>query len=210
MISLSEEWGILSRAMYGKDFIEELSDFLKKQNVETILECGCGDGNILRELAKRGLKGIGIDGDRHLIQEALKNNVHKNIEYKYFNWVEIEKLKGTFDSIICRGNSLSYVVSWDKKSFNQNLAKKEIEKSISLFFDKLRKGGLLYVDTIPQKEIDEGGGKVKINTGEIYLEGEVIHDWKKRLRYIGGSGMLGDKYFSGGSSSYLDCARHRP
>ena len=41
MMSLSKEWALLSRAMYGQDFIEELSEFLKGQKVKTILECGC-------------------------------------------------------------------------------------------------------------------------------------------------------------------------
>ena len=68
MISLSKEWAILSRVMYGEKFHQELSDFLKKNNVKTILECGCGDGNVLKGLAKRGFIGLGIDNNVEMIQ----------------------------------------------------------------------------------------------------------------------------------------------
>ena len=60
MMSLSEEWALLSREMYGQKFIDELAEFLQKQKVRTILECGCGDGYVLNGLAQKGFSGIMI------------------------------------------------------------------------------------------------------------------------------------------------------
>ena len=79
MISLSQEWVLLSKARYGEKFIDELARFLKKRNVKTIFECGCGDGYILYGLAERGFKGVGIDSNSEMISFARKNQSHKNI-----------------------------------------------------------------------------------------------------------------------------------
>lgn len=199
MISLSKEWVILSRLMYGQEFIDELTEFLKENNVEEILECGCGGGYILNGLAKKGFRGIGIDSDSEMIEMALKNK-HPNIEYKLMNWLDIDELK-QFDLVMCRGNGLTYVDIWKQKDFDSNKVKKNIEKSIELFFKKTN--SMVYIDTIPQSEIDNTGGEVEVNIGEINLKGKIEYNWEKKIRYVHGGGKLGNEEFHGGSVSYL-------
>lgn len=202
-MSLSKEWAFLARAMYGQEFIDEIANFLSKQNVKTILECGCGDGYVLRGLAQKGFKGVGIDLDTEMISLALSNNQHPNISYQEMNWLDIENLQRKFDLVMCRGNSLSYVEGWDKQAINSEEAKKKIRESMGLFFEVTNPNGLIYVDTISEEELKEQGGNVEIKTEDICLKGKIEHDWQARTRKTYGSGKLQNEDFKGGAVSYL-------
>ncbi len=201
-MSLSREWALLSKEIYGQEFIDELAEFLKKQQVKTILECGCGDGYILQGLAKQGFSGIGIDADSEMIALALENHQNPNISYRQMSWTDIGRLEEQFDAVVCKGNSLSVVSSWGKKQINQTEARNKIETSIGLFFQRLKQGGLLYADCVSQKEI-ERNGEVEINTSNIQLKGKVEYDWQNMERRVFGSGKVFGEEFSGGSATYL-------
>jgi len=202
MMSLSKEWAFLSREMYGQKFIYELAEFLKKQQVKTLLECGCGDGHILYGLAKKEFRGIGLDASQEMIALALENHQHPDISYRHMNWLNLRELKEQFDAVMCRGNSLSTVTSWGKEHINQREARSKIEESISLFFQRLKKGGLLYVDCVSQEEIDKQG-EIEIQTPNIQLKGKIEYDWQNMERRVFGSGKVFGEDFSGGSATYL-------
>jgi len=199
MISLSKEWALLSKSVYGQEFIDELAALLKKYNVRTILECGCGDGHILNGLAKQGFSGLGIDLDPEMIALALQQNTHPNISYKQMNWLDLRNLEDCFDAVICRGNSLTAVVSWDKEHVDIELARRKIEESVRLFFSKLKPNGLLYIDTCSLNDV----GDVALKTKDFDLKGTIEHDFKRKERRFYGSGIVQGEYFSGGSTSYL-------
>lgn len=204
MISLSQEWSLLSRAMYGQKFIDELDSFLKSQKINSVLECGCGDGDVLYGLALKGFYGIGVDIDKEMIELANRNNSHKNLRYLLMDWQNLNKVKGEFDAVMCRGNSLSAVAGWGNNlRIDPNKAKVSIRKSLEGFFGKLRDNGLLYVDTTSQKEIDLGGGKREMIFPNIHLNGEITHNWKTRIRTITGGGVLLGEKFQGTTYSYL-------
>jgi len=203
MMSLSKEWALLSRAMYGQAFIDELFNFLQNRGVKTILECGCGDGYILQGLAKKGLQGTGIDASPEMIALALEKHKHPNIIYREMNWLDLESLESQFDGVMCRGNSLSYVVSWDKQEINPKQARSKIEESVRLFFQRLKKGGLLYLDTISQAELEKNGRSIEITLDNIYLKGRIEYDWQRRIRKTFGNGRLGNEEFSGSAISYI-------
>lgn len=206
MMSLSKEWSILSEIMYGGEFKDELAKFLKNEGIESLLECGCGDGNIAKGLAIRlGIPIFAIDLDTEMIELANKNNSNTNVTYREMSWLDLDNIDTTFDSVMCRGNSLSYATCWAQgpEDFDPNLAKEMFEKSIHKMKKRLNPGGLLYVDTVPQSEVDNNGGEIKIELGDIKLKGVVEYDLSKRLRYIHGEGTLNGEYFKGGSVSYL-------
>lgn len=203
MISLSEEWALLSKAMYGKDFIDELTGFLRGQDVKTILECGCGDGYILKGLAQRDFKGLGIDSNPEMISLALKNNKHSNISYKHMSWLDIRNLERKFDLVMCRGNSLPYVISWDKQEINSEETRRKIKESVGLFFEMTTQNGLIYIDTISQEELDKNGGNVEIKIANIHLEGKIQYDWQNKIRRIFGGGRIENKKFVVEAVSYL-------
>lgn len=204
-LSLSQEWDILSRAMYGKDFIAELAELFKSHNVKTILECGCGGGHILAGLAERGFDVVGIDSDKKMISIA-RNNYPK-LKFELMSWLDLNLLSAEFDAIMCRGNSLTNVDSWSSRKLapihNRITKLSLIKTSLKIMWGKVRKGGLLYIDTISQKEIDSNGGNVNFSRDGINLCGRIIHDWENRERIINGSGIVNGKKFSGGTVSYL-------
>ena len=203
MISLSQEWAILSRYFYGQEFIDELAEFLKREKINELLECGCGDGNVLRGLAEKGFHGLGIDTSSEMISMALKYNQHPNIIYQKLNWLDLEKITRNFDCVMCRGNSLTSCVSWEKQEINQEEAKKAITKSLELMFEKLNPWGLFYLDTISQREIDNNGGELEFHYPNLYLKARIEYDWHRRIRRTFGQGVVNGEQFSGGSYSYL-------
>jgi SAM-dependent methyltransferase len=198
MISLSKEWALLSRAMYGQEFVDELAELLNKHNVKNVLECGCGDGNILYGLAEKGFTGSGIDANEEMISLALKSP-HPNIRYKRMNWLNLDE--GKYDAVICRGNSLSFVVNWEKELSNPDQARHEINNSISLFFKNLKKGGLLYVDSV--HDYDIGKREVEIRGENIHIKGTIENDVQRKIRTTHGTGTVENEYFEGGSKGYL-------
>jgi SAM-dependent methyltransferase len=203
MISLSQEWAILSRYFYGQEFIDELAEFLKREKINELLECGCGDGNVLRGLAEKGFYGLGIDTSSEMISMALKYNQHPNIIYQKLNWLDLEQISKNFDAVMCRGNSLASCISWETEDFNPDKAYSSLQKSLCLMFNKLKNGGLLYLDTVSQREIDNNGGEVEFNFDKFYLKGKIEYDWKTRTRKAYGQGIINGEFFSGGASSYL-------
>ncbi len=205
MMSLSKEWALLSRAMYGQDFIDELSKFLQRQKVKTILECGCGDGNVLQGLAKKGFRGLGIDGDSEMIQMANGKHNHPNISYLHLNWLNLENISEQYDCVMCRGNSLSYVLNWGKDK--KDSPKRVIEsatKSIGLMFNRLSLNGLLYVDTVRQEDIEVGDREIEIKYPNISLRARIEYDLERRTRRTYGEGIvLGEEFIGGGESVFI-------
>ncbi len=218
MISLSEEWAALSRAMYGEEFIDELVNLLRENNVETILECGCGDGNILNGLAKRGFTGMGIDASPVMINMAKERSSHRNISFLECDWLDfwkdhLSKYDFKFDCVMCRGNSLGYVKTWNKKYNKRMLSEpfkltklglyfNKIINSIDLMFNKyLSEKGMLYIDTVSEQEINKGDQEIEINLPNIKLKAELIYEWG--TRYVCGEGLVNGKLFKGEIISYL-------
>lgn len=73
-----------------------------------VLDVGCGEGWLARELANRGLEVTGVDGSAALIAEAQRNS---NAAFRVLNYDEIvadpARLAGPFDLIVCNFSLLS-------------------------------------------------------------------------------------------------------
>ena len=66
-----------------------------------VLDLGCGCGEHDRKLAEMGAKRIvGIDLSNNMINEAIKNNHSKKIEYKVMSMNDIDKLEEKFDLVL--------------------------------------------------------------------------------------------------------------
>ena len=151
-LSLSQEWDALSRAMYGGKFINELAMLFKVNNVKTILECGCGGGHILAGLAENSFDVVGIDSDKEMISLARKN--YPKLKFELMSWLDLNLLSAEFDAVMCRGNSLTHVDSWSSRKLaathNRIVKLSLIKTSLKIMWDKVKNGGLLYIDTISQ------------------------------------------------------------
>jgi glycine/sarcosine N-methyltransferase len=98
----------------------EIPDLLKvfsENNVKRILDVGCGTGDHVIDLAKRGFEAVGIDRSKAMISEA--NRRKKDMpeaakEKGKFVEADMEKIccskfkKGSFDAILFMGNTISH------------------------------------------------------------------------------------------------------
>lgn len=88
-----------------------------------VLDLGCGEGWLARELANRGLEVTGVDGSAALIAEAQRN---VNAAFRVLNYDEIvadpARLAGPFDLIVCNFSLLSKELNSLLTSLRQALA----------------------------------------------------------------------------------------
>ena len=77
------------------------------RNPKTVLDVGCGEGWIIRELNKAGIKSLGIDVVPELIEYANKQG---NGRFKTLSYQELssEVIKEKFDLIVCNFSLLGY------------------------------------------------------------------------------------------------------
>lgn len=208
-ISLSEEWAELSKSFCDPEFIHYLAKFLKNQKVSNILECACGDGHVLFGLAKEGISGVGIDTDKLLIRRAKKINSSKHIKYKNTSILSLSDDSATstkyFDAVMCRGNSITALNSWGStpKTFSPKKCQQAIKIGLKQMWDRVKLGGILYLDTTKQKDIDRGNYEILIKNDNLKIKGFIKIDKKYKRRDVFGYGIVNGKQFDGGSSSYL-------
>jgi len=91
--------------------INGISKLLKNHsfvNEITIIDLGCGDGEMLRQCAKYGIKNgynfklIGIDGNSYILEEASKRSASfKNISFIQMDIFSEEKFSVSFDIALC-------------------------------------------------------------------------------------------------------------
>jgi len=134
----------------NKTQVEFVRDSFKGTLNLSLLDIGCGTGNLTVELSKIFNKSVGIDLDKTMLRRAEENISEKNGDLKFMN---LDMLKidtafpiNSFDVIVCFGNTLVHLDS---------------EKSIFEFFIKsgkvLKKGGKLLFQIINYDRIIDKG-----------------------------------------------------
>lgn len=124
------------------DTYELFSSLLPQRN-SSILDVGCGPGNITRHLLRKrpDLKVLGVDLAPNMIALAKENN--PGADFEVMDCREIGKLETQYDGIIC-GFTIPY------------LSKTETAKLIADLASLLKPGGVLYLSLIEGKYEDSG------------------------------------------------------
>jgi SAM-dependent methyltransferase len=184
-------WSVSLEFLYGEEYINNLIDFFNSKKIRSILDCACGIGFPSIGLKKAGFDVFCSDGSKQMIvkfEEKCKAEKIK-IPHQILRWDELDKLLQKFDAVLCRGNSLIYVDSWDSYS---NLEKTfdHIKNVLKKMYQKVNSGGILYVDLTSQTEYDNGPELLE-NFGEKFVNGEktsllwrVKHYWRDRKRIV--------------------------
>lgn len=96
----------------------EIPDLLKvfsQHNVKKVIDIGCGTGDHVIELTRRGFDATGIDRSREMIKEAnrrkesLDGAVSESLKFLNGSFDVLEdRFKEPFDSILILGNTLSH------------------------------------------------------------------------------------------------------
>jgi ubiquinone/menaquinone biosynthesis C-methylase UbiE len=70
----------------------------------TLLDVGCGTGKLLVEAGRRGMRGVGVDTNREMLQIAKENvkrhNLTRRIHLKYGDATSLEFDDGAFDVVV--------------------------------------------------------------------------------------------------------------
>ena len=120
-----------------RESLESLCEFLKEK--DSVLDIGCGPGNISRYLLEKhpNLQLLGIDLSPNMIELAERNNPSAN--FQVLDCRNIEVLSENFDVIIC-GFCLPY------------LSQKEVKSLIRKISALLKPFGLFYLSTMESQK----------------------------------------------------------
>ncbi|MHA2068075.1 MAG: class I SAM-dependent methyltransferase [Candidatus Thorarchaeota archaeon] len=74
------------------------------QRKGAILDVGCGTGKLLIEAGRRGMRGVGVDTNKEMLQVAVdrvtKHNLARRIDFKYGDATQLEFDDDTFDVVV--------------------------------------------------------------------------------------------------------------
>lgn len=102
-----------------------------------VLDLGCGEGWLCRELAQRGMRVTGADAVPALIEQArqLNENYVTPIEYTVLSYEQVAegKLASTYDVVICNFSLLG---------------QKSVEQLFSMIHTLLNPGGVFIIQTL--------------------------------------------------------------
>ena len=189
-MDIAEVWEICIKFMWDQSYVDGLNNFLTKNKVKKILDCGGGTGFPSIPLKKHEWDISYCDNNPIMVRHFQKELQKQNLKIPTYtsSWVDLSKnIKENFDAILCRGNSLIYVNSWDINK--PELNKENIKKTLQEFHKKLNENGLLYIDLINKKEfhrekypiLEEIGEKI-IDGKKIKITWELFHDYDKKIR----------------------------
>ncbi len=124
---------------FNRNLAQEIdTKILKPHKIRKILECACGTGHFLVELAKLGYEVTGIDLSNNLLEQA-KSNARKSgvkANFAHANMLNLSNIgQDEFDFVICRGNSIPH------------LPVQDISFAIKNMSSVLKRGGICYIDT---------------------------------------------------------------
>lgn len=143
-----EEWLKYRGRVIGQNFQQALR-LAKIKKGMTVLDYGCGRGEIILQCALKGARSVGIDYSKNAIdiaQEAIGFLAEEDQQNAQFLWVKTKELPfedNTFDVIFF---------------FNviEHLYPEEVSLILEEFYRILKPGGKLVVRTSPNKHVDIG------------------------------------------------------
>lgn len=107
---------------YNKEKKKFTKSFLEKPEKSTILDIGCGTGDLSLDLAKDGNSVYAIDADQEMIKQAIRKKMPLELdEYPVFRDLNMRRIayffdQGKFDAITCYGNTLVHLKSKEEIS----------------------------------------------------------------------------------------------
>jgi SAM-dependent methyltransferase len=163
-------------AFYYQIFSERLDPF------RNLLDLGCGGGRVTAELARMGIRCVGVDNNPTSIEYLNRKALRESLDMMAVLGDILEPaVEGPFDAAICTGDTVKYMVT--PRDLITHL------KAVSAL---LKPGGLYAVDTSlvgPPGKYVGGTGRWTVVDGEITVNGSFIAhavDWAagtERIRH---------------------------
>lgn len=124
--------------------LKNITNFRK--TYDNVIDIGCGDGNLLKKFSKIAKSCIGILPsleEKKIVEKLVKPFSNIKIIHGLSNKTSV--IDNSADLVIC--NSVLHGIG-----FNKSI----VEESLKEFYKKIKKGGILYVGEIPNKNEMEG------------------------------------------------------
>jgi hypothetical protein len=154
-------------------YVSDVKNLFNKNNISKdskIIDVSAGTGFPAIELSKEGYNIDCMDAmDDEIIEFNKKAKKAKlNLKCKKLTWLNIPSVykKNDYNLVFCRGNSFIYAAGgWNSLNKVSKQNSLDIyEKTLKIFYDLLKKDGVLYLDKFPDGETPS---KVKI--GEVKI-----------------------------------------
>lgn len=125
---------------YKKEF-KFYNSLLKKHHCKSVLEIGCGSGNLANYFLEKKYEYIGLDFSLEMLKIA-RTEVAPKAKFVQGDMRNL-KLKKKFDAVIITGRSFTYL-----------LTNEEIMQAFSSIFKVLNKNGVLIFDNFNAEKFD--------------------------------------------------------
>ncbi len=88
-----------------------LHNFLQTNGLSSVLDVGCGTGTYALELAQSGIRAVGIDLSREMIEIAVSRARESASDAKFVvaDMLDLSALPQGFDLVLCMGNTLAHL-----------------------------------------------------------------------------------------------------
>jgi SAM-dependent methyltransferase len=154
-MNIAQLWDICLSFEYDRRaLVSSICEWIANSGKCSILDVACGTGFPAIDLLKRGFRVTCCDGSSLMLQEFRRNATIAGVSAEP-NCILWQELKATFpcsfEILMCRGNSLVYAGTWDECCAADPHA---ILESLDNFYHCLKPGGIIYVDTVSEKYIN--------------------------------------------------------
>ena len=160
-----------SLAINNKPYINFLNKFLKKHDIKSVIDIGCGDWQISENIDWSGIKYLGIDTVENVIDKNVKSYTKDNIKFMCKNITEYDTIP----------NSELYII----KDVFQHLSNSDIDTIMNILKKKKFKYILIVNDiTNINTNIDIQNGLYRpldMNIEPFNFKMENIFEYREKL-----------------------------
>lgn len=133
-------------------------ELVADRNHNLTVHCTDGDSAMLRALRRRANR-LNIPF-LALFPNRADNDPHQSIDPLLLSWEDLGSIRGTYDYVMCRGNSLAYANTWTGS--DETAPHGQVADYLANMAAKVRRGGHLHVDApwtmeLAEKEHLSGG-----------------------------------------------------
>jgi SAM-dependent methyltransferase len=156
------------------EVVDGIAEWLGPPEGLRVLDCACGSGFPALDLIRRGYDVTCSDGSAQMLERFRENARAAGlaVEPVRLLWEELsDRFAGSFDVVMCRGGgSLIYAGTWDE---DLPPSRDAIRAAVGSFYDCLRPGGRLYVDTTRAEDLARSEPQRALHPG-LVVDGHVV------------------------------------
>lgn len=132
-----------------RSLTDEMERLLTGLGVERILDCAAGSGVPSIGLRQSGIPVVCSDGSPEMVERfklnAKRAGADGDVQCDVVDWADLHPDDGTYDYVMCRGNSLVYASTWGTGA-DAAVGVDALERYLQRFASVVEPGGWLHID----------------------------------------------------------------